>query len=140
MIQKVFSALIITLSLGGVVAVAHPSPVSAACGRLLTFPTWYNGLTTGSECELKDIGNNGGGQVPIIDFVVRVLMNIIEMVLQLVGYAAVAFLIVGGFQYITSAGDSGHMASAKKTILNAIIGLVISIFSVAIVNVAAGAF
>jgi hypothetical protein len=34
-------------------------------------------------------------------------------------------IIIGGFQYITSSGDSGKVGTAKNTILYAIIGLVI---------------
>lgn len=138
MMGKLISSILITASLAGIVAVALPTPVSAACGRLLTFPTWYNGLTDGN-CELKEIGEDSG-QVEIKTFVVRIIMNIIEMILQLVGYATLVMLIVGGFHYIVSAGDSSSMANSKKTILNSIIGLVISIFSVAIVNVVSGVF
>lgn len=144
MIRHLMSAFLITASLAGTVAVATPTPVSAACGRLATFPTWYNGLTKpGDACELKEITNDvndGSEQVDLRTFIVRIIMNIIEMILQLVGYAAVVMLIIGGFQYITSAGDSGNMSNAKKTILNAVIGLIISLFSVAIVNVIANAF
>lgn len=138
MIKKLLSALMITTSLAGVVAVAVPTPASAACGRLLTFPTWYNGLTSG-DCELVEVGEQDG-QTPIRTFATRIIMNIIEMILQLVGYSAVVMLIIGGFRYIVSSGESGSMSNAKKTILNSIIGLVISIFSVAIVNVVSGVF
>jgi hypothetical protein len=140
MIKHFFNALLVTASLAGVVAVATPTPASAACGRLLTFPTWYNGLTKDdASCEIKPVGNESD-QVPLKTFLIRVILNITEMILQLVGYAAVVMLILGGFQYITSTGDAGNMSNAKKTITNAIIGLVISLFSVAIVNVVAGAF
>lgn len=140
MIRKLLSALLITTSLAGVVAVAVPTPASAACGRLLTFPAWYKGLTVDeNSCELKPVGEQAD-QVPFRTFVTIVIMNIAEMILQLVGYAAVVMLIIGGFKYITSSGDSNNMSSAKKTILNSTIGLVISVFSVAIVNIVSGAF
>ena len=61
------------------------------------------------------------------------------MILQIVAYIAVAFIIVGGFKYITSAGSPDGMVKARKTITNAVVGLLISIFSVAIVNVISGA-
>jgi hypothetical protein len=43
----------------------------------------------------------------------------------IVGVAAVIMIIIGGFRYITSSGDSASVNSAKNTILYAIIGLVI---------------
>lgn len=133
-------SLAIIGSLSGVLAVAQSAPASAACGRLLTFPTWYNGLVKNqSSCELKEVGN-GSGKVDVETFVVRILLNITEMILQLVAYASVAFLIVGGFKYITSTGDSSNIANAKKTVLNAIIGLIIALLSVGIVNAVAGTF
>ncbi len=140
MIRQMMSAFLITASLAGVVAVASPAQASAACGRLVTFPAWYNGLTD-KNCELKPVGQaDTSTEVTLKTFIVRILMNIIEMILQLVAYAAVVMLIIGGFQYITSTGDSGNMSNAKKTILNSIIGLIISLFSVAIVNIIANAF
>ena len=62
------------------------------------------------------------------------------MALQLAGYISAGFIIRGGFKYMTSIGDPGELAKAKKIITDAIIGLVISLMSVAIVNLVAGAF
>lgn len=134
--RRITDAFVIIAMLAGVVSVAHPAPVSAACGTFLTFPAWYRGLVDTGSCELKPIGNGGRS---LRDFILIVAMNVFEMILQLVGYASVIFLMVGGFRYMTSAGDSNAMSAAKKTITNAIIGLVISILSVGLVNVVAGA-
>lgn len=137
MIKHLVSSLFIILSLSGVVAVAQPTTVSAACdSSFLTFPAWYRNLVDG-DCELKPIGDDS---VPINEFITIIAINIAEIILQLVAYTAVVMLIVGGFKYITSEGDQNSMANAKKTITNSIIGLIVSIFSVAIVNVVAGAF
>jgi hypothetical protein len=57
--------------------------------------------------------------------------------LQLVGYISVAFIIYGGFIFMTAGGSDGA-AKGRTTLLNAIIGLVISIASVAIVNLVTG--
>lgn len=48
--------------------------------------------------------------------------------------AAVLFLVVGGYQYITSNGDPKALASAKKTIKNTIIGLLIVLSASTIVS------
>ncbi|HEY5550158.1 MAG TPA: pilin [Candidatus Saccharimonadales bacterium] len=50
------------------------------------------------------------------------VINILSIV---VGIVAVIMLIYGGFRYITSAGDTTRVASAKNTILYALIGLII---------------
>lgn len=54
--------------------------------------------------------------------IVKAAINIFSI---LVGIVAVIMIMVGGFKYITSNGDSGSVNSAKNTILYAIIGLVI---------------
>lgn len=51
-----------------------------------------------------------------------------------IGLVAVFMIIVGGFKYITSGGDSNGVAAAKNTILYAIIGLVIVALSQVIVR------
>jgi hypothetical protein len=60
------------------------------------------------------------------------------MLLQAAGYVATIFIIVGGFKFLTGTGSPDTVAKARTTILNAVIGLIISIFSVAIVNAVAG--
>jgi uncharacterized membrane protein YwzB len=65
--------------------------------------------------------------------------GLIRMVINwLLGIAfgiAVLFLIIGGFWYITSAGNEETAEKGKKTAVNAIIGIVIIILSYVIVNV-----
>ncbi len=47
---------------------------------------------------------------------------------------AVLFLIIGGFQVITSGGNPEGQAKGKNTIINAVIGIVIIVLSYVIVN------
>ena len=129
-------ALIFASSVGGVaMTVATPQPASAACAqRILTFPAWYEGLVDGS-CEIKQ----PTGETGVQNFIWTIALNIIELILQLVGYIAVGFIIYGGYMYMISAGAPDGMVKARKIITNAIVGLLISIFSVAIVNLISGA-
>lgn len=60
--------------------------------------------------------------------------TIINVVIGVIGFVAVAFIIFGGFQYTTSAGDPGKVKKAKDTILYGIIGLVVAMLAHAIVN------
>ncbi len=60
--------------------------------------------------------------------------NILYAIIAALGLVAVAFIVVGGINYITSNGDASKVEKAKKTILYACIGLVICALSFAIVN------
>ena len=67
-----------------------------------------------------------------------IALNIVQAGLTIAAYVTVFFIVKGGFEYMTSAGSSDGMTSAKKTIANAVIGLVIAVLSAAIVNAIAG--
>lgn len=112
---------------GGSVVATVPLASAQACDAVfLTLPPWYDGLS--SDC--KRIDNKIAPQ----KFVPILLSNIVEIILQLVGYVAVGFIIYGGFMYMIATGEPQKLAGAKSTILNAIIGLIIAIFAVVIVN------
>ena len=66
---------------------------------------------------------------------------ILEVIQWLLGIAfglAVLFLIIGGFWYITSAGNEETAEKGKGTAINAIIGIVIILLSYVIINVVSG--
>jgi len=42
-----------------------------------------------------------------------------------IGFVSIIMIMIGGFRYITSAGDSNSTSAAKNTILYAVIGLVV---------------
>jgi len=129
---------------GSIMTAAAPmsSPVSAAttCTNakpILSFPVWYRGLNPNAgSCELVSPDAVGG----LGPFIWRIVLNVIDIGLQLVGYIAVGFILYGGFQFMISQGSPDGSTKARKTILNAVIGLVISIASVAIVNLIVGVF
>lgn len=135
--QKITSwiaALVFVMTMGGAtLTIALPQTTYAACNdRLLTFPAWFRGLTDG-QCNIKSPTDAGG----LPKFVWTIGLNVVELMLQLVGYISVGYIIVGGFKYMTDAGSPDSIVRARKTITNALIGLGISIFSVAIVNIVA---
>lgn len=63
-----------------------------------------------------------------------VVQGIINGVLGVLGIVAVVFIIIGGVNYMTSAGDAGKTQKARNTILYAAIGLVVCAFAAVIVN------
>lgn len=91
----------------------------------------------GSLCDGANLSFDGSG--PGCDdtaggSVDDVIANVINIFSVVVGVVSVIMIIVGGFQYITSGGDSSKVGNAKNTILYAIIGLVIVAFAQIIVN------
>lgn len=135
-------AITFVLGVGGA-SLTITSPQSAAAAdppckeALLTFPAWYKGLlvdAAGGNCEIENPAKMG-----LSVFIWKIVLNITQMALNLIGYLAVGFIIFGGYKYILSAGSADGMVKARKTIMNAVIGLVLSIFSIAIVQVVAGA-
>ncbi|MAU33657.1 hypothetical protein CMN23_00755 [Candidatus Saccharibacteria bacterium] len=118
-----------------VMAAITPTPVAAACeDRLLGIPPWYRGLTTGSDCRIQGPSNSDG----IGTFITKIALNVIEIVMVLIGYIAAFFILYGGFIFIANNGSSDTVDKARKTILNAVIGLAISLGAVALVNIIFG--
>ncbi len=66
-----------------------------------------------------------------VDSTIRLAISLLSFA---VGIAAVIMIIVGGFKYIISSGDSNNINSAKNTILYAIIGLVVAVMAQVIVR------
>jgi len=62
------------------------------------------------------------------------IQAIIQMLTMFVGAAAILFLVIGGFQFITAAGDQENMRRAKSTVMYSIVGLIIAILAYAIVT------
>jgi hypothetical protein len=72
----------------------------------------------------------------------RVFCSASEFIIWIIGYVQVIsgtvtalFLMIGGFLYVTSAGNEEQSEKGKKILINSIIGLVVIIMSYAIVRV-----
>ncbi|HUD06031.1 MAG TPA: pilin [Candidatus Saccharimonadales bacterium] len=62
------------------------------------------------------------------------LTNIIDVMSILIGVVCVIMIIVGGFKYVTSGGESSNISGAKNTIVYALVGLVIVALAQVIVH------
>jgi hypothetical protein len=86
-------------------------------------------------CNGVGAASGGGGCTtnsgPSLTSIVAAVVNILSII---VGLTAVIMIMVAGFQYVTSAGDSGKISGAKGTITYAIVGLIVVAFSQAIVK------
>lgn len=61
----------------------------------------------------------------------------VNILLSVAAIIAVLFLIIGGFQYVTSAGNEETAKKARGTITNALIGIAVIVLSYTIVTVVA---
>lgn len=95
-------------------------------------------LCAGANLDYNAINNSGAcgsGQVEASTLQLNSLVtSVISLLSWAIGVVAVFMIIVGGFKYITSGGDSAGVTAAKNTILYAIIGLVIVALSQLIVR------
>ncbi len=142
--MKIIKQLLIAISLIFVLALSSTQTVAAACNQtVLGFPTWYRGLVD-SNCEIKKIESasdpNNSNKFTLTNMIITIIINIGDTLIRLVGLASVIFIIVGGFKYVLSAGDANRIATAKKTVGRAVVGLVISLGSIGIINLIFGLF
>jgi hypothetical protein len=100
-------------SSGGIDQIQNPANAGASCSQA-------NG-TTGN------LFAQGG-----------IFHTIADTLIYIVGAIAVIMLIIGGLRYVISQGSKEGVASAKDTILYAVIGIVVAILAYAIVNFVTG--
>ncbi len=62
------------------------------------------------------------------------LQGLVNASIVLGALAAFIFLILGGFQWITSGGDKAKTEEAQKKITNAVIGLIVIAAAYALIN------
>lgn len=108
----------LALAVGVVVPVVQPDVAQAQT-------SWEEGIEGG-------LGATGQEDKNIA--VDSLITRIVNVLLYIIGAASVIMIIVGGFKYVTSGGDSNGVTSAKNTILYAVIGLVVALLAYAIVN------
>lgn len=133
MTKKLLSVFLLILmgSAGLIPGVIDQKAYAAECkseNNFLGIPPWYAGLCKPDSNVVQINSENP------MSSITRIILNIIAIAIRLAGYAAVGFVIWGGIKYMLAAGDSNKIVSAKKTITNALIGLLIALSAVAIVN------
>ncbi len=60
--------------------------------------------------------------------------TILNIVFTIATLLSLLFIVIGAFKYVISAGDPSSTASAKNTVLYAVIGLVVTLSAFTILN------
>ena len=98
--------------------------------------SWYEGIPCdGDSPVLNQAGDEEEAAKNINSIVWTIAGNIIATIAALIGYVSIGFIIWGGFTYIISRGDPGNLAKGKKTVVRALIGLVICILANSIISI-----
>jgi len=123
-------SVVLVLGLG--VVLAAPMPVLAAPATTCSDPSLGGAITdpigSGAACS------KGGSQRQTLFGPGGVFTSVANTLTFVVGAVSVIYLIIGGFRYVTSGGDSKAVTAAKDTILYAIIGVVVAIVAFGVVN------
>jgi hypothetical protein len=82
-----------------------------------------------------DFGTNYANNVGLANADPRaVAVKIIQLALGFLGILAVIIILIGGFKWMTAAGNEEQIEDAKKVLIAGVIGLVIILASWAIAN------
>lgn len=84
-------------------------------------PTWYQYLEferTNDRCSIINEGTEA---------VLLVMFGVLDILFYLSGFIAAGYIIWGGLKFILAQGAPDKISSARSTILNAVIGLIIVI-------------
>jgi len=123
-------------------------PTYAACpnGNFLNFRPWWHGLRNNTTCELVtpvtridsdgnvSVGTGGSGGYTITTFAWRIVFNSMDILFGIVAYAAVFFVVLGGFNVLFSGGDPGKVSKGKMTIMNALLGVAVALLASGLVR------
>jgi cytochrome bd-type quinol oxidase subunit 2 len=128
--------LFLTLAVVASSVFIFSAPVLAAsdCGKDKKFfgmPTWYKYLSFDNNCAPEISGAKD---------IFLISLTFVEMLLVLAGVIAVVMVMIGGFNYMISQGESDKIAKAKNTIINALVGAVIAIIASQVVIYIGSAF
>jgi hypothetical protein len=129
--NKIISALTVLLVLA-VGFLFSSSALAADCSTC----SGQSNLNTAAAIQCGSNCAGGSSQTPAqaSKNIGDTLTSVIQLFTIVVGAVAVVMLVIGGFRYVSSAGSQEGVASAKKTITYALIGIVIAALSQLIVT------
>ncbi len=111
-----------------------PDAVRTCTNSFLGLPTWYKYLELDSQCRVKGPVKAGTDSLDMTKVVTRVSLAIIDILMRVGGMVAFGFIVYSGFRFVMSQGNPDQEKAARETAINAIIGMVITIFAIGIVT------
>ena len=122
--QKISQSLIYVAAVFSILAIGQTTSVSYAADPKTEACNAIQQVDGGGACD-QDAAKNEFSDI---------VKSIIGILSLLVGAVSVIMVILGGFKYVTSNGDSNSTKSAKDTIMYALIGLALVGFAQTIVR------
>lgn len=118
-------------------------------GSLFGIPPWFKYLPGEYVTQVVPDGSGGVDEKEVCQPVIKkdssenaipkkaillIVAAVLQMLIAVAGLAALAYLVYGGFMYLTSNGNAEQTKKAGSTLLNAIVGLAIAISATTLVN------
>jgi hypothetical protein len=116
------------LSLSYIFALAIPIAATAGTAYAadpLTQKDINNNLCQGSNLDLSKAGTDCTSAASAGQSATDIIKKVITILSVVIGAIAVVMIIIGGFRYVTSAGNAEGTKAARNTILYAIVGLIV---------------
>lgn len=106
------------------------------------FPTWYKYLQGVVEYDnpIREAGQKCVAKISHVNDVWLIALAVTDMLLRVAVIAAIIYVMIGGFKYITSRANPDKTATAKNTIVDGLVGLVIAVVATAVLSFIAGRF
>lgn len=105
---------------------AHFALIACQKGDFFFLPPWWKYLTPPAPPDCS-IAFNFPGDIWLVG------LAILEILLRLAGMIAVAMIIIAGVKYMTALGNVEKTTSARRSIVNALIGLAITLVATGLV-------
>ncbi|MBR2589175.1 hypothetical protein IKE84_02455 [Candidatus Saccharibacteria bacterium] len=135
--KKFFANLLIIITmLAGLTSLSLAKPQAAYAddcgeGSFFGLRAWYHGMCEGGQLKPADVGEDGSG---LATWIWKIVLNILFDISVLIGYVAVAMVAWGGYLYMFSRGQPDRAEKGKKTLIAAIVGLLIAVLAGVIMN------
>ncbi len=126
-IRRLLTTLLVSTS------ILLPGLFSLAATPAYATSSALNDLCTGINSTSAPTGGSSSctGSNTSISSIASTIVNVFTYI---VGIISVLMLIIAGFRYVTSGGESSKVSSAKNTLIYAIVGIVIVIAAQVIVS------
>lgn len=121
-LKKIVTPMVVVMSLLGLIGLSAIAPSYTASASTVSE------VKSGVTGVGGDTDGNRSGDVAVT------IKKVIGILLFLIGMIAVIFIVIAGFRFVTSNGDSNTVSAAKDTIIYSVLGIIIAVMAYAIVN------